>query len=270
MKILEKYICGKENNENTCEDGLVIGEDFVAVIDGVTAKGQHLWKGKKSGFYAKDILCDYLNHHVITSLKPIEFIEIINSVIKKAVDEENCELALEEYPRACIILYNDKTKEIWSYGDCQCLINHELYTHEKKIDLLNSNLRSFILEAELLKGSTLEELRKRDKGREGIYQNLMNQFLFENIDNEYGYPVLNGRFVSEGLLKVYKVEKGDVVVLASDGYPCLKDTLEESESLLKQVLKEDPLLFRMHKSTKGLQKGNTSYDDRCYCKFVVE
>lgn len=33
LKILEQYIQGKENNPDTCEDGLYIGEDIIAVLE---------------------------------------------------------------------------------------------------------------------------------------------------------------------------------------------------------------------------------------------
>lgn len=45
MRIIEQFICGKENNPDTCEDGLFISKELVAVIDGVTAKSRYLWNG---------------------------------------------------------------------------------------------------------------------------------------------------------------------------------------------------------------------------------
>ena len=59
-------------------------------------------------------------------------------------------------------------------------------------------------------------------------------------------------------------------MLASDGYPYLKDTLEASEQALQEVLQEDPLLFRKYKATKGLQIGNRSFDDRAYIKLEIK
>ena len=53
MKILEKYIQGKENNPDTCEDGLYIGEDIIAVLDGVTAKSTYLWNGVSCRCYRR-------------------------------------------------------------------------------------------------------------------------------------------------------------------------------------------------------------------------
>ncbi|GCE09255.1 hypothetical protein KDAU_65840 [Dictyobacter aurantiacus] len=48
-----------------------------------------------------------------------------------------------------------------------------------------------------------------------------------------------------------------------------KITLEASELALQEVLQEDPLLFRKYKTTKGLQRGNVSFDDRAYIKIAL-
>ena len=34
---------------------------------------------------------------------------------------------LAEFPRACVVLYNRVAGEVWSYGDCRCLIGDELH-----------------------------------------------------------------------------------------------------------------------------------------------
>ena len=57
------------------------------------------------------------------------------------------------------------------------------------------------------------------------------------------------------------------VILASDGYPFLGDSLQESEEALKKQLEDDPLCINSFKATKGLMRGNKSFDDRCYVKF---
>ena len=58
MQIIEKFIESKYGNNALCEDGLFINEKFIAVMDGVTAKGKILWNNKTSGFHAKEILMD--------------------------------------------------------------------------------------------------------------------------------------------------------------------------------------------------------------------
>ena len=59
------------------------------------------------------------------------------------------------------------------------------------------------------------------------------------------------------------------VILASDGYPYLKDTLDASEQALQEILHDDPLLFRSYKTTKGMKPENVSFDDRAYVKLSV-
>ena len=59
------------------------------------------------------------------------------------------------------------------------------------------------------------------------------------------------------------------VVLASDGYPVLRKTLKECENELDYIRQNDPMCFRLFRSTKGIKQGNASFDDRAFCKFIV-
>lgn len=273
MRVIEHFLCGKENNPDTCEDGLVIGEHLIAVIDGVTSKGTRLWDGKASGCYAKDILAEYLQQgQEIERQSAVWLLTNLDRILSEKV-EDNVKsaksLPCEEYPRASIIIYNDIYKEIWSYGDCQCRINERVYTHSKKIDELNAKLRAFYLEYQILQGVSIEELEQNDLGRKAIKQNLMMQFAFENKQGYFGYPVLNGMGIEESMIRRYPVAKGDMVILASDGYPVLRENLNESEKELDDIRKNDPMCFRLYRSTKGIKKGNISFDDRVFCRFVV-
>ena len=84
----------------------------------------------------------------------------------------------------------------------------------------------------------------------------------------YKVRVLDGFFEDMSSIKIIDVpDNAQEIVLASDGYPELLPTLEESERALKEILAEDPLFILRHKSTKGLQKGNNSFDDRAYIRF---
>lgn len=59
------------------------------------------------------------------------------------------------------------------------------------------------------------------------------------------------------------------LVLASDGYPFLKPTLDESEAMLASQLGNDPLCMNTFKATKGLMAGNKSFDDRSYLRVGI-
>lgn len=268
MKIIEHFLCGKKDIPDTCEDGLVIGKHLIAVIDGVTSKGIRLWDGKASGHYAKCILADYLQQD-IERQSAVELLANLDHVLREKVQSRAEYLSSTEYPRASIILYNDIYKEIWSYGDCQCRINEEIHTHSKKIDQLNADMRAFYLEYQILQGIDVTALGLNDLGRKSIEKNLLMQFAFENKPGYFGYPVLNGMGIEESMIKYYPVSEGDTIVLASDGYPVLKRNLNECEEELDYIKQNDPLCFRLYRSTKGIQQGNISYDDRAFCSFVV-
>lgn len=43
--------------------GRFIGDKIAAVVDGVTSHGKLLWHGGSSGWFAKEVLCEYLRLH---------------------------------------------------------------------------------------------------------------------------------------------------------------------------------------------------------------
>lgn len=267
MKIIEQYIQGKKNM-NQCEDNLFINNQIVAVIDGVTAKGQHLWSGHTSGWYASHIIVDFFRENYISE-HPYELLSTLSTLLKKKYSEELSERLLPELLRANIIMYNSVSNEIINYGDCQCIINGVLHSHTKAIDLHNSDIRAQILKEAIASGQSKQSLMQHDIGRDAIEKELQNQFQYENKICKWGYPVLNGSPIEKSYITVYHVHTGDEVVLATDGYPILCSSLKESEDQLHYILHEDPLCYKMNKATKGLLKGNISFDDRCYCRFKV-
>ena len=279
MRVIESYIRGKRPDQSQCEDGMYIGSKLAVVIDGVTSHGKLKWNGGSSGRFAKDVLCEYLRAHEeeLAELPAREFLLRLNNVLGEKVEEYRPgPKALEEYPRACIVLYNTVAGEVWSYGDCQCRIGDELHHKEKEVDRLLSELRAFVIESEVIKagkaGETAEEyLRKvpeHDLGREIVSPLIERQELFENTPGQFGYPVLNGLNFAEEMIKVWPVPTGAEVVLASDGYPELCGTLAESEEKLKEILAEDPLCIGRNAGTKGVMEGLESFDDRTYVRVV--
>lgn len=269
MQIIENSLQGKQINQALCEDGLFVNKDFVAIIDGVTSKGQQLWNGLTSGNYAKNLICQELAL-ISPNITAKDLLFRLNNLLLEAYLRDVEKDAIEEWLRACIIIYSKYYKEVWSYGDCHCMVNEHYYSNNKKIDVVNSEARSLALNYALLNGFTIPQLQKEDIGREMILPFLKLQLSFENQNTEFGYPVLNGHTLNLEYLKTYQVNYKDTVILASDGYPFLMPTLAESEAKLRWLIKNDPLCFQVYKSTKGLVFGNHSFDDRCYCRFIAE
>lgn len=271
IKIKEKTLVSKRADGTECEDGLFISDDFICVVDGVTSKGKWKFDGHTSGYYAKELILKGMET-MPADISGEDAVLLLNKCLTDGYSEEYKQIALQnsnERIQANVILYSVKQKQIWSYGDCQCIINGEFYAHEKVFDVILSRARALYIEIERLCGKTEEELLIHDTGRDFILPILKNQSVLENAKSEYCIVNLNGFDIDPGKIIKYDLQDGDEIVLASDGYPQLKTSLKESEDILAQVLKNDPLCCKEYLSTKGLKEGNASFDDRTYISFTV-
>ena len=106
-----------------------------------------------------------------------------------------------------------------------------------------------------------------------IYPFLQKQALLQNCPIEgqrFAFPVFDGFPIQMEQVNVFPVGNADEIILSSDGYPHLYSTLHESECYLADILEKDPLCMRLYKSTKGVKKGNRSFDDRAYLKIKLK
>ena len=271
MKITEQFIKGKRDDQSLCEDGLFANDSFIAVVDGVTSKGKQVWQKKySSGGYGKNVILSALEN-MPADIDKKSFFDTLDNALFKAYSAEVVNDNRDEYLRACIAVYSAHFKEVWVLGDCQCMVNGKLFVPTGGVDELMATLRAYVIEcAVATDGVSEESLYTNDIGREAVLPFIKKQTAFENNENsEFGYGVLNGHGVAHRLVKAYTVNSGDTVVLASDGYPALCDSLEKSESELARLLKEDPLCYKQNRCTKGIAGSNTSFDDRTYIKFEV-
>ena len=264
--VIEYSCIGKTGNEEENEDIIVQGEHFYAVIDGVTSKFPVTYEGKSAGRYCAELL-----KNAILSLDKnedgISALEILNGAVKKAYGD--IPVTNENKMQACAIIYSKARGEIWSYGDCGLMINGKEYDHSKTIDKLTESLRAFAISVYLAEGGEESSLYEKDIGRESILPFLKKQSIFANKDHYFGYGVIDGTEINEKFVRVYKVNKGDRVILASDGYPRLFQTLDETEKYLEAVLLNDPLSINENKQTKMKKRENLSFDDRAYFSFIV-
>lgn len=262
--VIESFTCSKTGIESQNEDGIFVSDHYIAVIDGTTSKTDSIVNGKTAGQFVRDSIFDTLRH--LTGDEPYR---VVVDMIQNRLFKEAAHVQLEA-ASASAIIFSKYNKQIWSIGDCQAYINHMLIRETKIIDKVLSEARAIALNALVAKGLCYEDFLVEDKGRELILPFLKLQHEFENKNVKYGYSVFNISGHPERIIpKVYQVQCGDMVVLASDGYPSLADTLAESERELFELLSRDPLLYTEYVSTKGLKKGNVSFDDRTYIRFIV-
>ena len=83
-----------------------------------------------------------------------------------------------------------------------------------------------------------------------------------------GYSVVDGFHIPRQHVRVITLDfRPWEIVLATDGYPFLCTTLEESERRLSQQRQIDPLNIGGFQATKAFHPDNESFDDRAYVRF---
>lgn len=277
MKVIESKIEGKKSPES-CEDGLVVTADFIAVIDGSTSKTpHHLSPDMKNGRYAMVLISEYIQHELKPESTVEDFCEGVTSYIyNKVYRQQGIEKQMQAHPEerltASAILYSKAKNEVWMVGDCQAIIDGKLYENNKPFEDIVARRR-----VELIRqGFTPQEARK-------TIEPLLIQAMLEGQNKTYtvidGFPIYQKGVKVVSLNAPQKNVETDVadslplptkeIVLASDGYPFLKPTLAESEEALAHLLAYDPQCTHEFIATKGIVVGNKSFDDRTYIRFQI-
>ena len=291
MKIIESSIIGKKSPE-ACEDGMVVTDDFIAVIDGSTSKTpKHLNPDMKNGRYAMMLISEYIREELKADASVDDFCQgvtayIYNKVYEKLGVEERLKEHPEERLTASAILYSRTKNEVWMVGDCQAIIDGKLYENGKPYEEKIARKRVELIE----QGLSPAEARKQ-------IEPLLIKAMLSGQNQTYtvidGFPIYREGVkvvsVSDSCSVQNSVPASDSVpcsdsvsasgtipsssseiVLASDGYPFLKPTLAASEAALAEQIANDPQNIHSFIATKGIVEGNKSFDDRTYIRFSVE
>ncbi|MEE6076159.1 hypothetical protein [Avibacterium paragallinarum] len=256
-----------EKNNAQCEDGLFFNDHYLAVFDGATDKSGKKYDGKKGGRISRDII-----QSVFQSLPPNtpkeEVLKRINDEYQKFYTE-NKDIDFEKNPlfrpTATLIWYNFDNNELVAIGDSKARIDGVAYNDEEKlVDTLNSALRVKVIEA---LGLTDQQVAENDLGRFYILPLLKRQAEFQNNPNApkaFQFWAIDGFDIPATELRVWKFEQlPKIIELSSDGYETYpkESTIQAYEKALNHVLETDRLRIK-HPSTKGVAKGNYSFDDR--------
>lgn len=291
MKIIESSIIGKKSQE-ACEDGMVVTDDFIAVIDGSTSKTpKHLNPDMKNGRYAMMLISEYIREELKADASVDDFCQgvtayIYNKVYEKLGVEERLKEHPEERLTASAILYSRIRNEVWMVGDCQAIIDGKLYENGKPYEQEIARKRVELIE----QGLSPAEARKQ-------IEPLLIEAMLSGQNQTYtvidGFPIYREGVkvvsVSDSCSVQGSVPASDSVpcsdsvsasgtifvssseiVLASDGYPFLEPTLAASEAALAEQIANDPQNIHSFIATKGIVEGNKSFDDRTYIRFSFE
>lgn len=276
MKIIEQSLTAK-NPAKKSEDGLVITNDFIAVIDGSTSKTTRRYcRWMSNGRYAMKVVADYIRKMPANSSCHEFCVGVTKAINKRYVPfwkrgrRQQILARIWDFPEermtASAVVYSRLRREIWMIGDCQCLLNGELLENPKPYEQTLAEMRAEKVQALLKEGLTPEEILSNDTARASVIPRMLKEMKNQNVT----YSVIDGFRIPEQLVPVITLDfRAWEIVLASDGYPFLCPTLEESEARLQHQKETDPLNIGEFKATKGFTPGNLSFDDRTYVRFMA-
>ena len=273
--IVEQCLQSKTGNPEDCEDTIHTSEHYIAVIDGATSKTERRWEGETGGRRAAAII-DQAFQQMPPDCTARQAANLMTELIHTCYTRFNLIETVQKDPDQRIIAscaaISLLRQEVWLIGDCHLLLGDRYISRQKRIDRMLSEVRALVIELELQKSRTIQQLREKDKGREFIMPLLKEQALFQNCPTAgpYWFPAIDGFSIPDaGIITLPVPRDVETIVLATDGYPVLQNNLKDAEHILREILDNDPLLFRSYKSTKGMLHGTVSFDDRAYIKVTL-
>lgn len=259
--IVERFCLGKQGAE-ACEDGMAMGNGFVAVIDGSTSKTPfRLDADMSNGRFAMLIIRDYLLGDTLPPTATVDdFCDGITARLRAEYDRRGLTDTLlahpEQRPCASVVVLSVARRELWLVGDCQAMVNGTLYENGKPYESQIAARRAALIQ----QGTSPAEARR------AIEPLLIDAM---RAGQNQTYAVVDGFPIYKKGVKVVPIPPQADVVLASDGYPFLRPTLEESEAALARQLRNDPQNVSTFIATKGLKPGLLSFDDRTYVRVQM-
>lgn len=256
MQVSEAFTAGRGPGANL--DRWVVTDDFAAVLDGTTPKGPDREEATAAtAAMVDDLVC------TVRGLDPESTVAAVVDALAGTAARHQEPFA----PSAAGAVYAHRQGVVVVLSDVWVAVDGQAQFFPHRYEQLLAQVRVAVTERALAAGRPLAEVRRDDPGRAAIADLLAGESQLRNVDAPGGYffAALDGQPVPARLTHVVSVpDTARRLVLASDGYPRLGRTLEESESLLEAVVREDPLMVRLAPGTKAVPDGSTGYDDRTY------
>lgn len=281
MRIIEKQIIGKDPRRKP-EDGIVITDNFIAVIDGSTSKAN----GRVSRWCSNGRLCMKVISRFIrkapANITADAFLKGVTDAVRNKYSSRRIDFYAghpEERITASCIVYSRLQRQLWIVGDCQCLVGkvgckdseYEYIDNPKPYESAVAEARAERARRMTACGEvTVESLLRDDTVRASVIPQMLEAMRRQNID----YAVVDGFRIPRQKVKVITFDfEPWTIIMASDGYPFLRPTLAQSEEALEAQRANDPLNIGLGNppfiATKAFAEGMSSFDDRSYIKFTI-
>lgn len=170
IRNIESTSVGKTTGHN--DDDIYIGENFAAVIDGVSNKSSIEINGKR--VKVANIITEALRKidrktapEYAKTLTVEEFLAYINMYIRKYCESLGISIE-EDTMEATGAIYSKYHNQIWVVGDCGAVYDGNVISNELKIDCVYASLRIDVIKELLQAEYTVEGLIQNDVSRDII------------------------------------------------------------------------------------------------------
>lgn len=277
MEIIEQKLVAK-NPKMKSEDGIVVTNDFIAVIDGSTSKSQYRHSlFRSNGRYAMQLVGRYIRR-MPKNTTCEAFLRGVTAYIRKHYRKTMLS-RMAEHPEdrltCSVVVFSRLCREIWMIGDCHAMVidaqqavaDCQYYDNPKPYEAELAAMRAEEAKRQLSDGKNIDDLCRNDTARPVIIPRMIETMRNQNIT----YSVVDGFPIPRQHVLVIPLDfRPYEIVMASDGYPFLYPSLEESEEALQHQRQNDPLNIGPHfQATKAFHPDNNSFDDRTYIRFRV-
>lgn len=273
----EIFVQGKNGDDTLCEDVIHLSKHFIAILDGATI-GPWI-DGKPSGRILSDCVSQALFD--VPSDADIESAtKLFNRKIRERFGYKSSLDVMQRNQRAAAsaVIYSAQRRELWIYGDTMISLDGKVIDVSKRIDSIVTAARCTYV-AELLASGRTEDAVMSEKLDFAAIRDLLalqqQSFLNRVGPSGLGYANIDGADEVLALTKTIDVSSAHRIILASDGYPFLRETLEETEAAVKDVLDKDPCMWNLYPQVKGLPHRREDkkalapwFDDRSWIEFV--
>jgi hypothetical protein len=245
-------------------DRLVLDGGAVGVIDGATAK---IWDSPQAPTGAQVGAC-VAEIITTTAGSPVDLVRRATTVVAELHKRRDVMPGSASAATFAAVVVD--ARQVVRVGDAHVAVNgaqiEKLPTGESVV----ASARALVLRQALAAGLTLDELRRRDVGRDAVQPLLRALTGLRNVAVEGGYGAIDGQRVPDCFIELISLpDSACEIILATDGYPGIGRDVEESETMLRERLAADPLMIADPPATMGWMTDTDSYDDRAFVRLSL-
>lgn len=265
--VVESFVESK-HPDRLSEDLIVVSDHFAAVVDGASDATGAMFAGRTGGLLAAEAVAA-----TVEALEPAatarQFAAEATAAVQAAVAAATGIIdASTRWPAACVVCLSHERSEIWRIGDAHFAVDGETNSPMLAINEVKGRFRAALNTALIESGTPLTDMMESDPGGTAVRALTDVQQHLSNLPGPWGYGCVNGRAIPDEFVEVFPVDGGRDIVLASDGYPRLEATLDDSEATLRRLLAADPAAIgELWTMGRSLRPGFDAIDDRAFLRL---